>query len=51
MYNSDDNMTIIIKLVNAIDGYIENRLIARDILIDQIKMVIRQICWKKNNLH
>ena len=34
LYNSDDNMVTITELVNAIDGYVENRTMVRDILID-----------------
>ncbi len=37
--------------MNAIDNYVNNKTIVRDILIDQIKKEIRQICWKENNLH
>ena len=48
LYNSDNNITIITKLANAIDGYVKNRIIARDILINQ---ATRQICQKDNNLH
>ena len=44
-------MITITELANAIDGYMNNRVMARDILIDQIKKEIRQICWKENNLH
>ena len=32
--NSDDNMIIITELANAIDGYVDNKITARDILID-----------------
>jgi hypothetical protein len=51
LYNSDDNMATITKLANAIDGYVDNRAMARDILIDQIKRATRQIRRKENNLH
>ncbi len=51
LYNSDDNIAIITELANAIDGYMDNKTTAKDILIDQIKRVTRQIRWKKNNLH
>src|SRR6266542_2041142 len=51
LHNFDDNMATIIELANAIDGYLENRTMARDILIDQIKRAIRQIRRKENNLH
>ncbi len=51
LYNSDDNMAIITELVNAIDGYVDNRTTSRDILIDQIKRATRQIRRKENNLH
>ena len=37
LYNSDDNMATITELANAIDGYVDNKAIAKDILIDQIK--------------
>src|SRR3954454_13974874 len=51
LYNSDNNMATITELVNAIDGYVDNRTTARDILIDQIKRATRQIRRKENNLH
>ncbi|PKC52587.1 hypothetical protein RhiirA1_481177, partial [Rhizophagus irregularis] len=51
LYNSDDNMATITELANAIDGYVDNRTTARDILIDQIKRATRQIRRKENNLH
>src|SRR4051794_35183553 len=51
LYNSNDNMATITKLANAIDGYVDNRATARDILIDQIKRATRQIRQKENNLH
>src|SRR5581483_54102 len=38
-------------LANAINGYVDNRVTGRDILIDQIKKAIKQIRWKENNLH
>ena len=44
LYNSDDNMVTITKLANAIYGYVNNRAITRDIFIDQIKRITRQIC-------
>src|SRR3954453_16961778 len=44
-------MATITKLANAIDGYVDNRATARDILIDQIKRATRQIRRKENNLH
>ena len=44
-------MTTITELANAIDGYVENRTTARDILIDQIKRATRQVRRKENNLH
>ncbi len=50
LYNSDDNMVTIIELANTIDGYVNNRITTRDILIDQIKRATRQIRWKENNL-
>ncbi len=50
MYNSDDNMATITELANAIEGYVNNRAITRDILIDQIKRATRQIHQKENNL-
>ena len=43
LYNSDDNMATITELANAIDGYMDNRITARDILIDQIKRATGQI--------
>ena len=43
LYNSDDNMATIIELVNAIDGFVNNRATIRGILIDQIKRATRQI--------
>ena len=43
-------MATITELANAIDGYVENRTTARDILIDQIKRATRQIRRKENNL-
>ena len=51
LYNSNDNMATITELANAIDGYVDNRATARDILIDQIKRATRQIRRKENNLH
>jgi len=44
-------MATITELANAIDGYLDNRVTARDILIDQIKRTTRQIRRKENNLH
>ena len=44
-------MATISELANAIDGYLDNRVTARDILIDQIKRATRQIRQKENNLH
>ena len=44
-------MATITELANAIDRYADNRVMARDILIDQIKRTTRQICQKENNLH
>ncbi|GES99934.1 hypothetical protein GLOIN_2v1778046 [Rhizophagus clarus] len=43
-------MATITELVNAIDGYVDNRATTRNILIDQIKKATRQICQKENNL-
>ena len=43
-------MATITELANAIDGYVDNRATARDILIDQIKRAARQIRRKENNL-
>ena len=37
-------------IANTIDGYVDNRTTARDILIDQIKRATRQIRRKENNL-
>ncbi|GBB89653.1 hypothetical protein RclHR1_16400005 [Rhizophagus clarus] len=44
-------MATITELANAIDGYVDNRAMARSILIDQIKSATKQICQKVNNLH
>ena len=49
LYNSNDNMVTITELANAIDGYLNNKATARDILIDQIKRTTRH--QKENNLH
>src|SRR5438045_2978902 len=45
LYNPNINleMATITELANAIDGYVENRTTARDILIDQIKRATRQV--------
>ncbi|GBB96932.1 hypothetical protein RclHR1_28790003 [Rhizophagus clarus] len=53
LYNPNINleMATITELANAIDGYVENRTTARDILIDQIKGATRQVRRKENNLH
>ncbi|PKC05465.1 hypothetical protein RhiirA5_420906 [Rhizophagus irregularis] len=53
LYNPNINLEIstIMELANAIDGYVENRTTARDILIDQIKKTTRQVRRKENNLH
>ena len=51
LYNSDNNITIITKLANAIDDYVDNLTIGKEILADQIKRTIRQIHQKENNLH
>ena len=50
LYNSDDNMATITKLIDAINGFVDNRTTVRDILIGQIKGATRQICIKNNNL-
>ncbi|PKC56278.1 hypothetical protein RhiirA1_474235 [Rhizophagus irregularis] len=50
LYNSDDNMATIAELVDAIDGFMDNRATVRDILIGQIKGTTRQIRIKNNNL-
>jgi chromosome segregation ATPase len=50
LYNSDDNMATIAELVDAIDGFVDNRATVRDILIGQIKGATRQIRIKNNNL-
>src|SRR6185437_727543 len=50
LYNSDDNMATIAELVNAIDGFVDNRVTVGDILIGQIKGTTRQIRIKNNNL-
>jgi len=44
-------MATITELANAIDGFVNNRTIHINILSDQIKRMIRQICQKENNLH
>ncbi|PKY58251.1 hypothetical protein RhiirA4_480003 [Rhizophagus irregularis] len=44
-------MATITELVNAIKGYVDNPTIGREILANQIKRAIRQICRKENNLH
>ncbi len=44
-------MATITELANVIDSYVKNRITAREILIDQIKRMIRQIRQKENNLH
>ena len=52
LYNPNINleMATITELANAIDGYLDNRATARDILIDQIKRATRQIRRKEHNL-
>ncbi|PKK58796.1 hypothetical protein RhiirC2_795748 [Rhizophagus irregularis] len=50
LYNSDDNMATIAQLVDAINGFVDNRVTVRDILIGQIKDATKQICIKNNNL-
>ncbi len=50
LYNSDDNMTTIIELANAIDGFVDNRATHIDIISDQIKRTTRQIRRKYNAL-
>src|SRR5437763_3906296 len=50
LYNSDDNMATIIELVNAIDGFVDNRAMHIDIISDQIKRTTRQIRRKYNAL-
>ncbi|GET63652.1 hypothetical protein RhiirA5_423444 [Rhizophagus irregularis] len=44
-------MATITELVNAIKGYVDNPTIGREILANQIKRTIKQICQKENNLH
>ncbi|GET64345.1 hypothetical protein GLOIN_2v1778046 [Rhizophagus irregularis DAOM 181602=DAOM 197198] len=53
LYNPNINieMATITELANAIDGYLNNTTIGREILADQIKKATRQICRKENNLH
>ncbi|GBC04249.1 hypothetical protein RclHR1_05590004 [Rhizophagus clarus] len=53
LYNPNINLEManITELANAIDGYVENRTTARDILIDQIKRVTRSVRQKENILH
>jgi hypothetical protein len=43
-------MATIAELVDAIDGFVDNRATIRDILINQIKGATRQIRIKNNNL-
>ena len=50
LYNSDNNMATIIELVNAIDGFVDNRAMHIDIISDQIKRTTRQIRQKYNAL-
>src|SRR2546421_2940171 len=50
LYNFNNNIVTIIELANAIDGYVDNPITGREILVDQIKRAIRQIRWKENNL-
>src|SRR6266542_3804937 len=50
LYNSDDNMATIAELVDAIDGFVDNRTTHIDIISDQIKRTTRQICQKYNAL-
>ncbi|EXX67388.1 hypothetical protein GLOIN_2v1778046 [Rhizophagus irregularis DAOM 181602=DAOM 197198] len=53
LYNPNINieMATITELANAIDGYLNNTTISREILADQIKRATRQIHRKENNLH
>jgi len=53
LYNPNINleMATITELANAIDGYLNNTTIGREILADQIKRATRQIRRKENNLH
>ncbi|GBC39960.1 hypothetical protein GLOIN_2v1778046 [Rhizophagus irregularis DAOM 181602=DAOM 197198] len=44
-------MATITELANAIDGYLNNTTIGREILADQIKRATRQIRRKENNWH
>ena len=48
--NTDLEMATITELANAIDGYLNNTTIDREILINQIKRATRQFHWKDNNL-
>ena len=50
LYNSDDNMATIAELVDAIDGFVDNRTTHIDIISDQIKRTTRQIRRKYNAL-
>ena len=52
LYNSniDLEMTTIIELANAIDGFVDNHTTARAILADQVKRATRQIRRKEQNL-
>ena len=43
-------MATIIKLVNAIDGFVDNRATHIDIISDQIKRTTRQVRQKYNTL-
>ncbi|CAG8635561.1 2476_t:CDS:1, partial [Diversispora eburnea] len=46
---SDLNMTTIPKLVDTIDGYLDNTRINKSVLINQIKRATRQIRRKYTN--
>jgi hypothetical protein len=48
--NTDLKMTTITELANAIDGYLNNTTIGREILADQIKRATKSIRQKENNL-
>ena len=52
LYNPNINleMATIIELANAIDGFVDNPTIAREILADQIKRSTRSIRQKYNGL-
>ena len=48
--NTDLEMATIIELANAINGFVDNRTLHINIIINQIKGTTRQIRRKENNL-